>query len=59
MKPIFIGDYNSGYKTLGNKPQMGINKFDLIYNLTENPLSYASGPVHAKHPIRYIYMELK
>ena len=28
---------------------------DLIHGITENGLRHASGPVHAKHPIRYIY----
>ena len=37
-----------------NKPQIGTYKFDLIHNLTENGLKHASGPVNAKHPIRYI-----
>ena len=27
---------------------------DLIHGITENGFMHASGPVHAKHPIRYI-----
>ena len=28
---------------------------DLIHYITENGLRHASGPVHTKHPIPYIY----
>ena len=42
------------YEILGNwlhiRPQIETNKFDLIYNLTENGLRHASGPVPLNHP---------
>ena len=28
---------------------------DLIHDITENGLRHASGPVHAKHPFRYMH----
>ena len=54
MWETFIWDFNSGEQHWDNKPQIGTNKFDLIHYLAENGLWQASGPVHAKHPIRYI-----
>ena len=32
---------------------------DLIHGITENGLRHASGLVHAKHPIRYIYVTVE
>ena len=63
MKDFFVCPYKHKQKPIiikkikhwDNKPQIGTYKFDLIYYLTENGHRHASGPVHAKHPIRYMY----
>ena len=53
---LLLGTLILDIKHRDNKPQIGTHKFDFIYYLMENGLRHASGPVHAKHPIRYMYI---
>ena len=55
----FIGDFNFWtYSSRISDLRFGLLS-DLIHVITENGLRHASGPVHAKHPIRYIDNNIK
>ena len=52
---LLLGTFISGQLHWNRKPQIGTNSLTLSTTITENGLRHASDPVHAKHPICYMY----